>query len=126
MAFHAAYEVGGDEGYDPAFLGLDHVLAEGRQRHARRAALVDQRGDAGMHAREVRVEAEPPGHVLEDVAMRVDEARENQLARDVHHLFSRGRKDAGGHRSDLAVLDGDIEQAVDVLHRVDHPAAAQQ
>ena len=125
VAFHAAHEVGREEGEAAALLRVDHILPERGQRHARRAALVDERGDAGAHAAEVRLQAEATGDVLEHVRVGVDEARQHQLAGDIHRFLGAGGRDGGQDRGDAAVLDRDIVDAVDILGRIDDPATAQ-
>jgi hypothetical protein len=40
--------------------------------------LIDQSGHAGMHAAQIRVQAEAARHVLVDMGMRVDQTRQHQ------------------------------------------------
>jgi len=55
-------------------------MAKARERHARRAALIDDRGHAGMHADHIGVEPETARHILVDVRMGVDQAWQHKLA----------------------------------------------
>ena len=63
------------ESEDAALRGFGDVVAEARQGHAARAALVDQRRHAGVHAAQVGVQAEAAGDVLVDVGVGVDQCR---------------------------------------------------
>src|ERR1051326_8296419 len=125
MPLHPAHEVGREKHDHAAFLRLHHELAEGGQRHARRAALVDERRDAGAHAAKVGLEAEAAGDVLEHVRVRVDESGQHQLARDVDRLARARGRDRRQHRGDAALPDRDVVGAVEALGRVDDPAPAQ-
>ena len=126
VTLDAADEVGREERDNPAFLRVDHVLAERGQRHARRAALVEERGDSGMHSDQVGVQPEAAGDVLEDMAVRVDQAGQHELAGNVRHLPGRRGNDVRSDGGNFSVFDGDVEGAVDALRRIDHAPAAQQ
>ncbi|MCX7272000.1 MAG: hypothetical protein NTV19_02050 [Burkholderiales bacterium] len=80
MAFHAAHQIGGQVGEHARALGLDHEFAKSRQRHAGRAALIDQRGDTGAHPAQIGLQAEAPGDVLKHMRVGVDHAGDDQLA----------------------------------------------
>ena len=126
MPFEAAHEIGRQEGVDPRLRRLRDEMAEARQRHAGRAALVDHRGDAGMHADHVRVHAEPPADVTVDVGVRVDHARKHQPSANVDDLLGAGRQDVLLHGGDLAVADGDVHHAVDFGRGANDVSTAKQ
>ena len=125
MAFQPAHDIGGNEGQRARPGGLGDEMTEARQRHAGRAALIDHRGHAGMHADHVGVEAEAARHILVDLPMGVDHAGNDELAGDVDDLRARAGDDMVGDSGDLAAANADILDPVDARVRADHPAAAQ-
>ena len=126
MAFKAADQISRQERINLRLRLLDNEVPEARQRHARRAALVDHRGDAGAHADHVRVQAEAAGDVLINVSMGVDQAGQDQLAGDVDHLARAGRKDRGFDGGDAAVADRNVANAVDSGGRANDAPAAEE
>ena len=72
---------GANVGHGPA----GDVLVEGRDRIGARAALVDRRGDAGMHPGIVGRQAEGR-HPFEHMDMQIDPAGSHELAGDVDRL----------------------------------------
>jgi hypothetical protein len=115
------------EGVDSRLRRLGDEMAEARQGHARRAALVDHCGDARLHADQVGVHAEASADVTIDVSVRVDHARQHQPSTDVHDLLGAGRQDVLLDRGDLAVADRDVHHAVDLgCGANDVPATKQQ
>ena len=101
-------------------------MPEAGQRHAGRAALVDQRGHAGLNAHHVGIHAEAAGDILIDMGMGIDQPGQHDLAGDVDDLLGAGRQDIGLNGGDLAVTDRDIFQAVDARGRIDHAAPTQE
>ena len=101
-------------------------MAEARQGHAGGAALVDHRGDAGMHAHHVGIQAEAAGDVMIDVGVRVDHAGKHQPPTNVDGLLGGGRQDVFLHGGDLAVADGDVHHAVDAGRGTNDVSAAKQ
>ena len=126
MALEAADQISRQERIDLRLRRLDNEMAEARQRHARRAALVDQRGDAGAHADHVGVQAKAPGDILINVSVRVDQAGQHQLAGDVDHLARAGRQDRRFDCGDFAVADRNVANAIDAGGRTDDAPAAQK
>ena len=127
MAFQAADQIGGDEAQHAGFRRLDDEVAEARNGHAARAALVHHGGDAGPHAHHVGVQAEAAGHVLIDMRVGVDHAGDDDLARDVDHLRAPSSRGTIASIAAMpAVGDADIGDAVAARGRIDHPSAAQQ
>ncbi len=126
MTFEAADQIGGEERVD-ARLGLfGDEVAEARQGHAGRTALVDDCRYARAHADHVGVQAEPAGHILVDMGMRVDEARQHELAGYVDRLRCAARKDRRPDCGDAAAANGDIADSVDARSRTYDAAAAKQ
>ncbi len=105
---------------------LGDEMPETRQRHAGRAALIDQRRHAGLHADHVRVHAEAAGNILIDMGVGVDQSGQHDLAADVDNLPRARRHDVGLHGRDLAAADGDVLEAIDARGRIDDAATAQQ
>ncbi len=127
MAFEAADQIGRQEGVDAGLGCLGDEVAEARQRHAGRAALIDHRGDAGLHADQIGVHAEAAADVAIDVGVGVDHARDDDAAADVDGLLgARRQDDVLLHGGDLAVAHRDIHHAVDARSGIDDMAAAQQ
>ena len=125
VTFHAADQVGRQKGQRARLLGFHDVGAKCRQRHARGPALVHDSGDAGAHAAQIRFQAEASGDVLEDVAVSVDEPGQHQLAGDVDAFLCARGGDRRLNRGDATVLYRHVMDAVDVLGRIDDPAATQ-
>ena len=107
MAFETADQVGGQERQHAGPGRLDDVLPEAREGDATRAALVDERRDAGAHAAQVRVQAESSGHALVYVGVRVDEARQDEAAAAIDNLRIRAdrRVEIGADSGDPAAVD---------------------
>ena len=101
-------------------------MPETRQGHAGRAALIDQRRHARLHADDVGVHAEAPRDILIDMRMGVDQSGQHDLARDVNDVAGAGRQDIGLNGGDLAAANGDILQPIDAGSRIDDPSTAQQ
>ena len=80
MAFQPADQIGGDEAQHAGFRWLDDEMAEARNGHAARTALVHHCGDAGPYAHHVGVQAEAAGDVLIDMGMGIDHAGGDDLA----------------------------------------------
>ena len=94
VALEAAHHVGRDEGEHAARGGLDDELAETREGQHRRPALVDQRRHARVDADHVGVEAEAAADVAIDVRVRVDHARQHELAAHVDRFAASVRADS--------------------------------
>ncbi len=120
MPFQPADQISRQEGKNARLGFFDDEIAEAGQGHAGRAALIDDRGDARVHADHVGIHAEPAGHILIDMPVRVDEARQNDLAFGVDHLFRRTRQDVFLHRGNAAAPDRDVHHAVDAGSGADH------
>ncbi len=126
VPLEAADQIGRDEGVDAGLRLLGDEVAEARERHAGRPALIDQGGDARMHPHHVGIEAEPAADIFVAMRMGVDHAGQHQLAGDVDDLLGGARQDVGLHRRDAPVADRHIHHAVDTGRRTDDMAAAQQ
>ncbi|MEY9368532.1 hypothetical protein ABIE83_003150 [Bradyrhizobium diazoefficiens] len=72
MSFQSADEIGRQEGVDARGRGLGDEMTKAGQRHAGRAALIDQRRHARLHADHVGVHAEAAGDILIDMGVGVD------------------------------------------------------
>ena len=118
-----ADEIGGDEAEDPAPGPLRDVVAETRDGHAARAALVDEGGDPGPDPDEVRIEPEPPRDVLVHVGVGVDEPGHHQLAGRIDAPGSAIGRQARLHRRDPAGADRDVESSGSTRRGVDQGAA---
>ena len=101
------------------------VTGEPAEGVATGTAGVHHGGHPGPHAADVGVYAVgvDPG---EDVGVQVNQARRHHLALDLHHLRGLGGLDIGSDAGNLAVLDGYVVDAVDVLGRVNHRSALDQ
>ena len=111
-------------GEDAHLARLDHVLAEAGEVAGAGAAGVDRGGDAGGAAELLRVDAER-GAAPVDMRVQVDEARRDDLARDVAHVGLGIALEIGRDLGDLAAREGHVHHPVDALRGVDHAAAAQ-
>ena len=89
------------------------------------APRVDHGGDAGPHAREVGVHTEA-GHSVEHVGMQVDDPGDYQLLGHVDDLARFLQRDAGRDTGDNAVFHRDVQDAVQLMRRVDDGTAAEQ
>ena len=125
VALQPAHHVGRDEGQHAGAGGLDHELAEAGEGQHRGPALVDHGGHAGMHADCIGIEAEAAADIAIDVGVGVDQAGQHQPAADVDRLPG-GARQVLANRGDAAITHSDVEQAVQALGRIDHPAAAQE
>ena len=125
MTLKAAHDIGGEKRDDARLRGLDDEMAKAGERHARRAALVDDRGHAGMHPDHVGVEPKTARHILVDMRMGVDQARQHKLARDVDDLVSGTRGNLVLDCGDHAVAHAYVPHAIDPRRRANDPAAAQ-
>ena len=126
MALEPAHQVSRQECIDARLRRLGDEVPEAGQRHAGRAALIDQCRHAGLHAHHVGIHAEAAGDILIDMRMRIDQPRQHQLAGYIDHLSGAGRQDVGLHGRDLAIANGDVPDAIDAGGRADHAAAAQK
>jgi len=113
MSFQASDQIGGQKGQRARLGLLGDKMPESGQRHAGRAALIDQRRHPGLHAHHVGVHAEPAGDILVDMGVGIDQSRQDDLAGDIDDLAGSGRQDIGLNRGDLAVADCHVFQAVD-------------
>src|SRR5580658_2817785 len=123
MAEEAAGEISGNEGKNARLRFLDDELAEPVKGQRTRAALIDDGGDAGADADEIRVEAEIARDMLVDMGMRVDEAGRDDEALGVDDFGAAGVECWRDCR-DAALADGDIANGVDPVLRVDDSAAS--
>ncbi len=88
MAFEAAHQIGRQEGIHTTGRRLDNKPAKARQRQTARPALIDERGDARLHAHQVGIEPEAPRHVLIHMGMRFDQPGEHELPRHLQHCVA--------------------------------------
>src|SRR5947199_6214751 len=119
VAQEPAGEIRRDEGQDPGSGGLDDEFAEPVKGQRARPALVDHRGDPAADPDEIGVEPEIARNVLVDMGVSIDQPRGNQQPACVDDsgrgTVFKGRRDG----SDAALLDADIEDAVEIVGRVD-------
>src|SRR5262249_34926894 len=102
---------------------LDDIAAERRKRHEARAALVDQRRDAGMDADEIGLEAEAAGHMPGHMRMRIDKPRQYECAAHIDCLAAAA--EIGRDPRDLPIGDRDIVTTIYALRGIDDPPALQ-
>ena len=87
------------------------VARKGLERGAAGAARVDDRRDARVHAREVRVDA-VARDAVEDVRVQVDQSGCDDAAADVEDPPGRLTGDTRSDLGDAAALDGYVELGV--------------
>jgi hypothetical protein len=124
VPFQAAHHVGGDEGEHPTGRRLGDIFAEPGESEHRRAALVDQRCHARLHAHHVGVEPETAGDVTVHMGVRVDQAGQYELAANVDRPPCRSGQGLA-YGNDTAITHRHVEEIVEVLGRVDDAAASQ-
>ena len=126
VSFEPADQIRRQERIDAGLRRVGDEMPEARQRHAGRSALIDHRGDAGMHADQVGIEAEAAADIAIDMGVGVDHAGKDDAPAQVDRLFGARRQNVLLHGGDLAVAHRDIHHAVHARGRADHMAAAQQ
>ena len=127
VALQPADQIGRQEGINLRRGRFDDEVAEARQGHAGRTALVDHGSDAGPHADHIRIKPEAAGDILIDMRVSIDQAGQNQFAGDVDHLCL--RLTAGwfsATAADPAAAHGKVVDTVDLRRRTNNAAAAQQ
>ena len=107
------------EGNHLGVAARDDVPGEAAEGGRPRAAGVDDGGDPGVHAAEIGVDA-VPGEALEDVGVKVDQARGDDLPGHRDRPRRLGAGDVGGDARDHAVLHGDVEDPVEPRGRIHH------
>ncbi len=101
-------------------------MPEARHRDAAGAALIDERRDARAHAAQVGVQAEAAGHILVDVRVRIDQARQHQPAAAVDDLrVVLARREIRPDRGNPVVLDEDVDDRIEAGCGIDDTAAFQ-
>jgi len=103
---------------------LDHVLAKPCEIARAGAAGVDRRGDAGSAAEFFGIDTER-GAAPIDVGVQIDQAGSDDVTRYVAHVGTRIGLEPVSDHGHLAGGKGDIRHGIELLGRVDHPAAAQ-
>ena len=103
MPFEAADQIGRQERIDAGLRGVHDEMPEARQRHAGRAALVDQRGHAGVHADQIGIHAETAADIAVDMGVGVDHAGQHDAPTHVDGFLGARRQDVLLHGRDLAV-----------------------
>ena len=126
MTFETADQIGRQERIDAGLRRVRDEMPEARQRHAGRAALVDQRGDAGMDADQIGIQTEAAADIAIDMGVGVDHARQDDASAKVDRLLGARGQNVLLDGGDLAVADRDIHHAVDARCGADHVSAAQQ
>ena len=99
-------------GEDAHLARLDHVLAEAGEVAGTGAAGVDRGGHAGGAAELLGVDAER-GAAPVDVGVQVDQARRDDLARDVADVGLGVAFELGADLGDLAAGEGHVDDRVD-------------
>ena len=121
-ALDGAEQIDGGEGQHLRARRLHHMGHEAAESPGAGAALIDDGGDPGVHARVIGPDAEVR-HIFVDMHMQVDQARRHDgpLRRDLRlRLMAAQIRRHGG---DAAVPDGDVEDPIETLGRVHHPPA---
>ena len=110
-------------GEDAHLARLDHVLAEAGEIARAGAAGIDRRGDAAGAAELLGIDAER-GAAPIDVGVQIDQAGRDDITRHVAHVGRRIGLEFASDRGHLAAGKGDIRYGVELLGRIDDPAAA--
>ena len=118
MAFQTTDDISGNESDDVGVCRLDDVVAEAGKRHAAGATLVHQGSDARLHTDQVCIEAEGAAYVLKNVCVGVDHPRDNDPTCNIDSFLSVA--DALADSDDLAVLDSDVHETVEILTWIDN------
>ena len=111
-------------GQDAGLAAGDHVVAQAGEIAGAGAADVEPGRGAGAACQPVRVDAQR-GSARVDVGMEVDHSGHHDRTRQVagdHRI----RIERRAHGSDLAVVEGDVGDAVEIAAGIDHPRPAQQ
>jgi len=85
-------------------------------------ALVDHRGDAGLDADHVGVEAEAATDIFVDMGVGIDQPGQHEAAAHIDRLGGGGARNLGGDLRDLAGTHREIANAIQPARRIDHPA----
>jgi hypothetical protein len=108
---------------DACLRALDDVAAEAREIAGTGTAGINRRCDAGGAAKLVGVDAQRRAAPIH-MSVHVDQARADHVAAAITHLcLQAGFQDFGDAR-DFAVFETNVANRVDVLRRIDNPAAA--
>jgi hypothetical protein len=100
---------------------LDHMLAKAVEIAGARTAGIDEGGDAAAARQQFGLDAER-GAAPIDMGVQVDQAGRHDLAGDVARVLGR---QALADRRHLAARESHVGHSVDILRRIDHPAALQ-
>jgi hypothetical protein len=126
VPLQAADQIGRHESVSPRLRLLGDEVPETRQCHAGRAALIDQRRDAGLDADHVCIHAEAAGDILIDMGMGIDQPGQHDFAGHIGDFSGACRQNIGLNGGNFAVADGDVLEAVDAGRRIDDATPAQK
>jgi len=126
MAFEAADQIRRQERIDARLRRVHDEMPETRQRHAGWAALVDQRGDAGVHADQIGIHAETAADIAVHMGVGVDHARQHDTAAQVDGLLGAARQNVFCTAAILPSRTATSITTVEVRGGADDMAAAQQ
>jgi hypothetical protein len=101
------------------------VARESRERRRAGAARIDDGGDAGIHAADVRVYSHA-AESLEDVRVQVDQAGRDDLAGHLDRLRRLGRGDVLRDASNLSVFHGSVRNPIDAGSGIEDGSTLQQ
>ncbi len=111
-----------DEGDDIGRCRLHDVRPQPGKAPRARTTHVDGRGDTRLDADLVGVQGEVRGPFV-NVGVEIDQAGQDQMAVDVHHLGSRRRFELRAHGVDAIAGNSYVHHGVDAVGRVENPTA---
>ena len=87
--------------------------------------LIDHRRDAGAHADQIGIDAEIAGHMLEDMAVEIDETRQDRRSVCCDELFCPHPTKPSDER-DPSIRHGNVAALIDAENRIKDAGIANQ
>src|ERR1700730_9333438 len=122
---HAAGQIGGDEAVRLGSCHLGNEFSKSRDGDGAGAALIDHSRDAGADTDQIGIDAEIAGNMLEDMAMEIDETRQDRRSICCDELFCPHPVELsdGG---DPFIGHGDVAPLVEAENRIKDAGVANQ
>ena len=109
----------------PGSCRLGNEFSKSRDGNGAGAALIHHRGDAGAHADQIGIDAEIAGHMLEDMAVEIDETRQDRRSICCDELFCpHPTKPSDGR--DPSIRHGNVAALIDPENRIKDAGIANQ